>query len=352
MLATAGACVFLDPINVPPSIKIVFPEQVWRGVPATFSADVTDDQSTPPNVEWARTDIPCPMTAGDSMQWPPNRTASMTFTVDGTMTRTPFCVWAVARDRYGAAAAAVMRVDPMNQPPKAALNIISPAGPGPYIFLSQFRFSSSSNDADNDPLTLTWNLALQPPGSTAKLAPCSDAPMMDSVRCLASDMPGAYEIDLTVSDGTDSVIARVTVVVQEDKLPCIVSTLPDYAAGHVVHDKSASEDVFSVLQVADDLDPWPAASSQLHFNWSVAAKGGALVSQGTDASTFHLAASAFQVGDTAEVRVDVADRNNAAEIQQTLAACGQDTCAVTEQQRAFGGQSGCLLRVGWTVEFR
>jgi hypothetical protein len=76
---------------------------------------------------------------------------------------------------------------------------------------------SSSNDPDGDvPLTFKWTLATQPQGSAAKLTGADTA-----TPSLTPDQPGAYGLDLVVTDsaGLPSKPARVTIVsVAADKL--------------------------------------------------------------------------------------------------------------------------------------
>src|SRR5258708_8826777 len=125
-----------------------------------------------------------------------------------------------------------------------------------------------------------------------------------------------------------------TVTVLEDMLPCIVRTSPGLDAGKSVHilgsgdDMAVAEDVFSVMQVADDLDPWPGPGSNIQFMWSVAHNDDALTSQGPNGGfIFHLPPNAFRIGDKARLRVEIADRNNVPEIQNALLPCPADACA-------------------------
>lgn len=311
-----------------------------------------------PAVEWARTDGACPADTSQRSTWPANRVPGTTYTVDAAMTLAPFCVWAVARDIYGAASVDTLSATPINHPPVAKLDVVSPTQAPPYPFLSQFRLSGmGSTDAEMDPLTFGWKMLRQPAGSQAQLGPCADAATNTRLHCLASDLPGDYVAELAVNDGTDTTKASVTLTVLEDKLPCIVRTSPDFGAGAAVHtlggdgDMAVAEDVFSVLQVDDDLDPWPSLQSQLRFRWSVARNDTPLTSQGTDGPSLHLPTNAFRIGDTARVRVEIADRDNGPEIDRALLACPDDVCAAGTD-RAYAGHAGCLLRVTWTVEYR
>jgi hypothetical protein len=355
--ATASACLFTAPINMPPTIQIVSPLVISRGQPATFTATVADDQSQAPDVSWARTDGTCP-DAGDRTQWPASRTSITMFTVDGSMTKAPFCVWAVATDSHGAARAANFAATPTNHAPTAAIDVVSPTQP-PYSFLSQFVLAAHTNDVDMDSLTVNWNLGAKPVGSQAMIAACDGKPK-DQFTCLAADVPGDYRVDLTAADASDKGTASVSLTVLADALPCIDVTMPDYASGPQVHllasDGSGAADTtidnFSVLRVLDDLDGWPSDSSQLHFTWSTARNTDPLVFVGIGGATFPLPTLSFRIGDKERVRVEIADRNNSKEIQDALTGCNDQDACVAPASRAFGNRAGCLLRVTWNVEYR
>ncbi|HXI57678.1 MAG TPA: hypothetical protein VNO55_16550 [Polyangia bacterium] len=368
VLASTSGCVFTDPINMPPTIQIVLvpaTERISRGGAAQFGAEVSDDQSEAPVVEWAWMAGSCPPVTNDRSQWPADRRRLTIFTVEGAQTKDPFCVWAAAIDRYGAATPKNYYVVPVNNPPTAAIDVLSPTQGPPYPFLSHFRLSASTSDAEMDTLTLSWKLIAQPAGSQATLSSCPENPggaMAGTERCLDADLKGDYTVELKASDASDTTTASRTLTVQEDKLPCIDVTTPDYASGPNVHTLPAADDPegpsrtddFSVLRVSDDLDPWPGSGdSQLHFDWSVAKNGGDFVPQGLDLPRLSLHESQYRIGDKVRVRVQIRDRNNSEDIKNVLIGCNDaDNCAVTTPNRAFGGRAGCLLRVGWTVDYR
>ncbi|HEY2903239.1 MAG TPA: hypothetical protein VGL59_21835 [Polyangia bacterium] len=359
MAATASACLFTAPINMPPTIQIVPPLVISRGQPATFTATFADDQSQAPAISWARVDGGCP-DATDRTQWPPSRTTTTMFTVDGPMTKVPFCVWAVATDTHGAATAANFAATPTNHAPTAAIDVVSPTQP-PYSFLSQFVLSARTNDVDMDPLMVSWKLGAMPAGSKATLGVCADNPK-DQFRCLASDLPGDYCVDLTAADASEQATASITLTVLADALPCIDSTMPDYLSGPLVHLLASdgastadnSIDSFAVLRVADDLDSWPSNSSQLQFSWSTARNTDPLVFVGIGGATLPLLTLNFRVGDKVRVRVEIADRNNSKEIQDVLAGCNDQDVCDAPATRAYNipPRAGCHLRVTWNVEYR
>ncbi|HVR62499.1 MAG TPA: hypothetical protein VMU50_11395 [Polyangia bacterium] len=355
-MAAAGACIFTDPINQRPHVTINSFMPVARGDVVTFTATATDDQSEPPALEWARTDGKCADDWVNPANWPPNRVPGPSLTVTAPTTPSPFCVWVVARDRYGGAGADAVTVTPANHPPVAVLRIVSPTSAPPYDFLTQFRLSAEkSSDADSDPLTFRWRLTMQPPGSQASLQDCPDAAMNQQVQCLSSDLPGDYRVEVSVSDQIDTTTADpVTLTVQRDKLPCITEIAPSVDTTVRPADGSTiapGDGGFAVLQVKDDLDSLPNPNSQLRFNWSMGSSPDSLISQGIDNPTFP-PITAARIGSTVLVRVEISDRNNGPEIQNALDACGKaaDKCKASAV-RAYTGQDDCLLRVTWTVEF-
>jgi hypothetical protein len=357
--AATSACLFTNPINTPPTVQVTSLTPIARGQPAQFQAVVTDDQSEPPTVDWGRADGTCPPSSewSNPARWPPRLVPADIFTVDGPMTLAPFCVWAVARDRYGARGAYAYTAIPTNHPPVAVLKVVSPIEAPPYNFLSQFRLSAvESTDAESDPLTFTWMVSRKPPGSQVpdQPLPCADDPTNVRVRCLASDLSGSYQVDVTVRDLTDGATASVPLTVLEDKMPCIDihRIAPDVAmAVHALSgDLAVTEEEFSVPYVNDDLDPLPSPTSMLHFRWSTARNSDPLVVQETDISTFRVPTNSFHILDTLRVRVEIRDRNNGPEIDGALGACFEDRCTASTQ-RAYQGVADCYLRYTWTVQY-
>jgi hypothetical protein len=357
--AATSACLFTNPINTPPNVHVIALTPISRGQPAQFGAEVSDDQNESPTLEWARTDGMCPPQSewrNSPAHWPPNRVVMETFTVDGPMTLAPFCVWTVARDRYGARTPDAFSAMPTNHAPVAVLKVASPIQASHYPFLSKFRLSAvESMDADGDPLTFNFTVEQKPPASQVpeKLLPCADDPTNTRVACFASDIPGDYKIRLTVRDLTDSGTDSVILNVLEDKLPCIGDDIVP-SVDMVVHplsgDLAVKEEDFKVQTVTDDLDPLPSPTSMLHFRWSMARNKDPLVVQETDISTFTVPTTSFNSLDTLRVRVEISDRNNGMEIEKALGACTEDKCTASST-RAFGGGDGCYLRVTWTVMY-
>jgi hypothetical protein len=63
--------------------------------------------------------------------------------------------------------------------------------------------ASSTEDAQNDPLTYAWTIASAPAGSHATLTAASAAKTnVTSSSCMGPDVPGTYTFNLTVTDAT------------------------------------------------------------------------------------------------------------------------------------------------------
>ena len=107
-----------------------------------------------------------------------------------------------------------MTISSLNAPPNAD------AGPDQGTFAGDLVFldGTGSSDPDLDPLTFTWTLIGRPQDSTATL---SDSNTQNP--SFVPDLPGVYEIQLTLNDGSvDSAPDTVTVlVVTPEDFACV-----------------------------------------------------------------------------------------------------------------------------------
>jgi hypothetical protein len=93
---------------------------------------------------------------------------------------------------------------------------VAHAGPDQTVFVgsSVLLDGRSSSDVDGDPLSYAWSLVTRPPGSFAALA---DA---DAVQPrFVVDLPGAYHVQLVVSDGKLASSADIVVVSTQNSPP-------------------------------------------------------------------------------------------------------------------------------------
>lgn len=82
---------------------------------------------------------------------------------------------------------------------------VSLTGPEAVFVGSTAPLTATASDPDGDPLTYSWTLVFAPPGSAATV----DA--NGASAGVAVDLPGAYVVRVTVSDGSASAQAEVTV---------------------------------------------------------------------------------------------------------------------------------------------
>ena len=376
LLATAaGACVFTDPINMPPTILGITatPSPLWRATDTTFRAQVQDDQTEAPTLEWARKSGGCD-SVDDKSAWPApgDRTRGPMFLVPASDTLDPYCVWVVARDKYGAEAAFTYAATPMNHPPQAMIIVESPMTNPPYPIKTQFHLRGVAKDVENDPLKWQWTVT-QPDRTAIAGPPCQNMPGDDRI-CLDTTLPGTYHVELAVSDADTTQAPPLDLIVGADRLPCIKGAqvcaggnctqlaVPDGSSPFPRH-MTPDGDQFQVTNVDDDLDALPGDNqSQLQFSWSWALVSDSANPQNDILSPqpkpydwrtpFALPSGSVHFGDLVRVRVEVKDSANGLEIDHDLGACslGNDTCAPSATRASNGGDD-CYLRVTWTLRY-
>ena len=354
-VAGGGGCLYTDPVNMPPSISIIPPAQVFRGQPAMFTAMVSDSDKGAVSLGWTSTSGPCP---GDFAQasWPSTPVMNVdTFVVPSADTSGPqFCVWAFATDHLGAVTADHKQITPLDRAPQPVIQVVLPAAAAEYPIFSDFELSgvASTDPDDTSGLTYEWTLLQKPPGSTSTLSSdaCSDN-LGAAYACMTPDVAGVYQVKLEVGDpegqrGT----ATQDIQVLPDQLPCLVATSPDLTADHVTRDPMTDDGrMFTVAKVDDDGDPFPPGpgGNSTHFSWFIGHGTAPVVFQpGLDFPVLTIPFGTFTVGEVARVRVEIHDRNPQP-INQILSACGDEaaTCPTA------GRVPGCTQRKTWTVQF-
>ncbi len=102
----------------------------------------------------------------------------------------------------------------INSPP------VAEAGPAQTVFVTQTVLldGANSSDVDQDPLTFLWSFVSVPSGSTATLSdPTSPTPDF------TVDVPGIYEAQLTVNDGTEDSAADSVVIDTQNSKPVAIA---------------------------------------------------------------------------------------------------------------------------------
>jgi hypothetical protein len=363
LLALMAAGCFTGPINRPPSVSIdPLETPALRRQAVMFHAQASDPDGDTPSLKWAFASG-----SGDCMVDPPAAWTmsggdGRSYMVPGEKTDVPFCVWVMATDSHGATFTASKGTDPQDQPPTAAIQIVSP-DPVPittsgvyYSLYSTFQLSPKLSDPEGDSL-MPPQLVLdhtRAPGSIAVLMPCGPANGAD--QCFFADVQGEYDVSLTVADsfGKQGTAMPQKIIVLADQPPCIGSSDPDFLMSPMVevtlspptNPKPDPLPSFTIHSVADDGAPWPPGpKGGPTFRWYVSTDDGQHFQfVDNDYPTLLLASTGdYKTGDIVKVRVEVSDRNPKNDM--VLDGCDDknDLCQAVP---------GCFQRVTWSVDFR
>lgn len=353
LAAGSSAGCFTDPINHAPMVSSIDNVgDVLRGKMATFMAQGMDPDQDQLTWTWGKAADKCPDSANTG-NWPqsimPGDSGSpMTYDVPSSLTSGPFCVWAFATDRYGAVGVRNQNFAPLNNPPIAIIRVLTPTPSDSYPAYSAFELSAEdSNDPDGDPLSYAWSLDQRAPQSMADFVACPGSSSVgddDLHRCLQADTSGQYIVGLTVGDGVTTSHTSMTLMVLADRPPWIYATTPDFRTTPSHGDPTDPAPVL-VTQVNDDGDPYPDPTAPLqtvHFTWYKGKNDDGLQYVDNDSPRLVLSASDYQIGDVANVRLEITDRQTAA-IAAILKACRDaDFCADPQDATHF-------IRVTWRV---
>ncbi|MDB4981023.1 MAG: hypothetical protein JWM82_1775 [Myxococcales bacterium] len=213
--ALASGC-FTSPINMGPQVFIAPPtEGVFRGQPALFTATPIDPDGEVPSVDWESDVGSCPDTATDPSRWPASAQSGPMYNVKGETTASQFCVRARARDSHGATAIVAETIKPGDHAPTAAITPVTPAPDptkphaGSFPVHTPFVFVENAKDVDppdTDTLVFTWSLTIDGVASPASLA--CDGDDRHKEACFTATVPGTFDLQLTVSDGTQEAVAH------------------------------------------------------------------------------------------------------------------------------------------------
>jgi hypothetical protein len=232
--------------------------------------------------------------------------------------------------------------------PIARLELKSPTKAQSYPLGTTFHISGAkSSDGDPmDKLTATWDkdgFLAEAPTSIATLEPC-EGDTSELERCFRADAPGTYRVSLTVNDGLNNSVPEVMeLVVRGDDPPCLRVTSPEWSTETVPAeiDPMKPTQLFSVLRVDDDLDPFPrpagaSLADQTLFQWSV--DDGSGFKHAWDSATFRLATDGYEYGDEVSVRLEIFDRVTVV----NRPPCNTAICQTSPT---------CVQRVTWKVKF-
>lgn len=370
---SASGCFFSGGINDAPVAEVARSGTgaVYRGADLTFRAsDSSDPDGDTLTVDW--TAWAC-AAGGESCDAEPlpgavDLAVDSIFVVEVPAVRSdlgpndqPLQIEAVrveirVQDSSGAQDTDFMVVDVVNQRPDVTIvdQGYQPPGGG-YPIGAEIQLIASGTDddvVDVADLTYDWELVGRPAGSVPVFDPIT-LPNADSAHRLLADLPGQYDVEVTVTDPLGLFQMRQkTVYVEADRPPCIRSTDPFATSdGDYIVDTGEPPKRFAVGSVDDDLDFYPAPTNTLdgllgeaEFTWFIASP--ATNNAWTEIVNHEVAdylvdPAAYDPGDTLELRVEVDDR------------VGRDiVCDEALPTCAIGADTECLQRVTWGVEIR
>jgi hypothetical protein len=321
-----SGCFYTDAVNLPPVARIdraAGPYHVGDIV-ALSATSSTDDQTKALAYSWAAACPGCVAQEGTDGQFNVYIAGHDTLRVTVTVV-----------DEHGASGTASVDLVVTDRAPTLVVQAPPPSALGTYTVGAPIAIATSVGDPDGDTVTL----------NAVPLAPSASNPdHMTFTRTgagswsLVPDVPGHWEVAVTAADGfgqTTTVTQGLEVVA--DAPPCIAATTPAAPPqARFVLDISDGPRRFAVDSVTDDLDPWPAAGSQLGFRWFIA---DAEV-DGHDLPDLTFDPMFHAPGDVIPLRVEIADR-----VARTL------PCPPDQAECSIAGD-GCRQRVTWTVELR
>jgi hypothetical protein len=371
-VAGAAGCFYTDPINTRPDVRIekLGSEPVLRGGEVPLVAYLDDPDGDVLDLDWfvraCSADEVCDEVPIESLGSGEGEEAIQAlvpaFVRDGTAV-VELRANVVATDRFGAEATDVLPLEVGNQAP--LLPVISAIGAvrgpfGGWRIDTPINLTATVSDPEGDPVELFWDH--EPPRGVLS-GDYSFQPVIGEPdqRELVASVPGDWIIALTVMDGLEASVSAAprVVTVDPDAAPCLVSVEPllppDGVQLPLVDDGDVDATRFRVLQVADDLDPYPVPANgdnQLEpttFRWSLAspASGGVFVPVGGDLATFDLDHRLFEPGDELALRVEVDDRRERA----LPCPADQPTCSLGDDRDITGDfvEDVCLQRQTWQL---
>ncbi len=355
------ACVYTDGINDPPELEVTKDsDTVYVGDEVVISAQNSTDPDGDAltfhwTVEWrplegaGSGDIPTP--ADCERIVPANKFCFK------PLAKAIYDVHVTVTDRWGASTSTPedepIEVVVNNRPPVAVLDVVTLGNEfGEFTLGREIRlYAGNSTDLDDgDVLSYTWSVEV--PEASRNLAtqtldingtPTEDASRAVFLRMIP-DVHGTYTVTVEVDDGTtgsqqqccDSADKDLHVI--EDEAPCIAATDPDFSTGTLIFDRSEVRRL-EVIQVTDDLDPYPGGA-EASFEWSLETEPGEgfVPIAGYHFAYLDVDGADYNLGQQIRVRVRPLDRveRDAPQCPESQQTCGSD----------------CYEWITWDIEFR
>jgi hypothetical protein len=390
-LGLSGCLLFTDPINKAPVVTINPPSApVMPGIPADFTATVTDDKDRPTSllVDWAVFDSKLGgcnwITPSD---WPPNpteldSTAPYAFTMQSSAA---VCLCARATDHNGASGQSCYKITTATV--ATIVDVSGAPSEQPRPLCSQVHLSAENSlFPAGDSLKFNWGItydgtdpaakSVQLSACTGSVATCANVgtDKADQHRWFYAGSPGTYTVTLSIQDTAPGSSTPVTstadpfvIPVDVDTPPCIKRTDPDVYAQRILLSRSTDlggtyqSRTFKVLNVADDCEPYPlpagSTNASTRFVWSVLDSTQASPTwtyQTNTSDSFTVSQALFpnaRPGDTVQLRVEARDT-----VVEKIYQAGGQICApdvdICCGSTACGTPNDCVRWTTWTVQFQ
>jgi hypothetical protein len=360
LLASVAGCFYVEPINERPGAGIdwIDPEQPMRGEQVSVQPNIYDPDGDDTVPSWSV--YAC---AGDGCDTTPFDTANTyrfdfttPFETGGGQPTTRVVVELEVFDEWGAAAVPIQGLDIIVGNASPVLEPVQRSGRffrGSYPVGTPVRLTAFADDDDDGVEGLSYDDAIlfPPTGATledatfVRIDPIAIPDDGEAIWELVADVPGLWEVSITVHDFADSDSERVAVPVAADHPPCIGASDPGFPpeGARIVVDELRR---FSVLAIDDDLDLYPAPSPNddilgaASFRWFLAspASGGALQPIAVDGNGVDIDPAAWTPGDQLELRVEAVDQ-----LDRPLCDAAMATCELV---------TDCFQRQTWSLEVR
>lgn len=220
MAGLLGASCYTGPVNMRPTVTITEPADYFRGQSPVYDATAIDpEDGLLASVEWATTRKPCPLAAEVQRptEWPTTGwTPGATFAVPADVTVAKFCVWARAKDRYGAFAIAAVPGRARNHEPTVTLSRIPASGSVPLNTPVNFTAELSDEDGSDSVGAVAWVVT---PGASDAVAKCEGTEASDTKHCFVFLQPVTYKILVQATDGMDKAEDHIDLDVRPGSVP-------------------------------------------------------------------------------------------------------------------------------------
>jgi hypothetical protein len=261
---------------------------------------------------------------------------------------------------------------------KAVLGNMSGCKEDEFIVGSHVELSAETMgiDPDDEVHTYKWRVIERPSGSTmASLTgghcdesapapgmleyPAGSGRQDANIACLRTDVSGDFVVELFVDDGASRPVPkeeqRITrkVIVGPDRPPCMDGFDPT-PNSYVLDRNATPQTAFTVTEVRDDLDSYPASFGGPTFVWSVWHERDPVwrTVPNYPLHTYTLDPTAYLVDEKVRLRVMAQDRvpRAAPTCDEQLATCPLSHDHPTEI--CFPEADRCQAWVTWDVRFR